>query len=348
MAETGFEANHFLAFEKGPSETVHLQWATYYDAADEAGLSRLWGGIHIPADDFAGRRLGSQIGLDAFQKTQRLRRAGTESPGSLINLSARAPVGGDENDVMITGFVVDSGASQTVVLRSVGPGLSAFGISGYAADARIDVYRSDRTLLLSNDNWDVGIGAGEIATLMRNAGAFPLASGQRDAAVCPQLPAGGYTVVTQAVSPAAGGEVLAEIYGRRLINLSTRVRLEPGGSVTVGFVLDGVDSQTVLVRAVGPGLTQLGVIDVLHDPMLQVYRHESDGAHVIAENDNWSDDDRASLTVGAAVSSGAFSLPDRSRDAALVLQLTPGAHSAVVTSADGAEGVVLVEVYLLR
>ncbi|MEM7313454.1 MAG: DUF6851 domain-containing protein [Planctomycetota bacterium] len=55
----------FLDFEDGPSEAITLQWATYYDAADEAGISRLWGGIHVPVDDFAGREMGSQIGQDA-------------------------------------------------------------------------------------------------------------------------------------------------------------------------------------------------------------------------------------------------------------------------------------------
>ena len=56
----------FLDFEDGPTEPVTLQWATYFDAADEAGISRLWGGIHVPADDFAGRVMGSKIGLDAY------------------------------------------------------------------------------------------------------------------------------------------------------------------------------------------------------------------------------------------------------------------------------------------
>ena len=58
----------FLDFENGPSEEVTLQWATYYDAADEAGISRLWGGIHIPADDFKGRIMGASIGMEAFDK----------------------------------------------------------------------------------------------------------------------------------------------------------------------------------------------------------------------------------------------------------------------------------------
>lgn len=58
-------ANSYLGFEKGPSAAVTLQWATYRDAADEAGLSRLYGGIHIRADDYAGRVLGEQIGKNA-------------------------------------------------------------------------------------------------------------------------------------------------------------------------------------------------------------------------------------------------------------------------------------------
>ena len=58
----------FLDFEDGPTANVTLQWATYYDAADEAGISRLWGGIHVPADDFAGRIMGSSIGIGAYEK----------------------------------------------------------------------------------------------------------------------------------------------------------------------------------------------------------------------------------------------------------------------------------------
>ncbi|HEV3192539.1 MAG TPA: vanadium-dependent haloperoxidase, partial [Polyangiaceae bacterium] len=55
----------FLTFEKGPSTEVRLQWASYYDASDQAGQSRLWGSIHIRPDDFAGRRVGHQVGLNA-------------------------------------------------------------------------------------------------------------------------------------------------------------------------------------------------------------------------------------------------------------------------------------------
>ena len=55
-----------LLHEEGPTEDVTLQWATYYDAADQAGLSRLFMGIHISPDDFEGRRTGAICGQDAW------------------------------------------------------------------------------------------------------------------------------------------------------------------------------------------------------------------------------------------------------------------------------------------
>ena len=61
-------AHDFLVFESGPTETVTLQWATYYDASDEAGISRLYGGIHPWVDDLPGRIIGSQIGIAAFEQ----------------------------------------------------------------------------------------------------------------------------------------------------------------------------------------------------------------------------------------------------------------------------------------
>lgn len=69
----GFVArpNGYLIHERGPSREVRLQWASYFDAADQAGQSRLWGGIHVEADDFAGRRVGHEIGLAAFAKAAR-------------------------------------------------------------------------------------------------------------------------------------------------------------------------------------------------------------------------------------------------------------------------------------
>ncbi|MCB1212149.1 MAG: vanadium-dependent haloperoxidase, partial [Verrucomicrobiales bacterium] len=64
-------ANTYLVFERGPSQTVDLQWGTYFDAADQAGLSRRFGGIHPQEDDLPGRIIGSQCGQHVWTMAQK-------------------------------------------------------------------------------------------------------------------------------------------------------------------------------------------------------------------------------------------------------------------------------------
>lgn len=66
LAEFTAKKNEFLVFEQGPSVDVKLQWATYRDASDQCSLSRIWGGIHPPADDIPGRLIGAKVGVQAF------------------------------------------------------------------------------------------------------------------------------------------------------------------------------------------------------------------------------------------------------------------------------------------
>ncbi len=75
MGQFHFPKGEFLEFEYGPSSDVTLQWATYYDAADQAGVSRLYGGIHVAADDFVGRTLGARVGVEAFLRAHGQRHA---------------------------------------------------------------------------------------------------------------------------------------------------------------------------------------------------------------------------------------------------------------------------------
>jgi hypothetical protein len=56
-----------LVNELGPSQPIELRYATYYDAADGAGLSRIWGGIHPPIDNLMGRRTGAQAGKAVWE-----------------------------------------------------------------------------------------------------------------------------------------------------------------------------------------------------------------------------------------------------------------------------------------
>jgi hypothetical protein len=72
-----------LINEAGPTQPVTLQWASYYDAADQAGLSRIWGGIHPPVDDFGGRRVGAQVGTNVWNLAQKF------FDGSVINSEIR-------------------------------------------------------------------------------------------------------------------------------------------------------------------------------------------------------------------------------------------------------------------
>lgn len=62
--------DQFLVFEEGPSVDVTLQWASYYDASDQCSLSRIWGGIHPPADDIPGRLIGQEIGGEAYSRAE--------------------------------------------------------------------------------------------------------------------------------------------------------------------------------------------------------------------------------------------------------------------------------------
>lgn len=70
MAEFHAEMNEYLHFEDGPSQNITLQWATYQDASDQCSLSRIWGGIHPPQDDIAGRLIGIELGPEAFNFAQ--------------------------------------------------------------------------------------------------------------------------------------------------------------------------------------------------------------------------------------------------------------------------------------
>jgi hypothetical protein len=95
MGTYSMPANTGLGFEKGPSQPVTLQWATYYDAADQAGLSRIWGGIHPPVDDFSGRRAGSQAGKAVYALANRYWDGSIAAMGVQVALRKLSP-GSDE------------------------------------------------------------------------------------------------------------------------------------------------------------------------------------------------------------------------------------------------------------
>ncbi|MCA9838375.1 MAG: vanadium-dependent haloperoxidase [Trueperaceae bacterium] len=70
LGEFDAPKNDFLVFEEGPSQAIVLQWATYQDASDQTSLSRIWGGIHPPADDIPGRIIGEKIANLVSEKVE--------------------------------------------------------------------------------------------------------------------------------------------------------------------------------------------------------------------------------------------------------------------------------------
>ncbi len=135
--------------------------------------------------------------------------------------------------------------------------------------------------------------------------------------------------------------------GDALVNISTLAHLSgPDDVVVSGFVLSGRGTRAVLVRAAGPALTDFGLNDALLRPKLEVYQ----GGRLIATNIGWAPSAEAAATLGDAFDrAGAFQFRDASsRDAALLLNLEPGAYTVKVSSADKTPGSTMLEVYDLR
>lgn len=90
------ERNEYLAFEQGPSQTLVLRWATYFDAADQAALSRRFGGIHPFYDDYPARIEGSRIGKRAWAKARKLYGPATPRQSSPIAVQPGTDAGHPE------------------------------------------------------------------------------------------------------------------------------------------------------------------------------------------------------------------------------------------------------------
>jgi hypothetical protein len=143
---------------------------------------------------------------------------------------------------------------------------------------------------------------------------------------------------TPAPSPLAPDSLKA---AGTLVNVSTRGAVGTGDDVLIaGFVVER-GPVTVLVRAVGPGMSAVGLTTgTLADPRVRVVKDGVD----IASNDDWGGD---AAIIAAQSQTGAFALAGDSRDAALIATLEPGLYTAIVSGADGGTGLALVEAYSL-
>ena len=145
-------------------------------------------------------------------------------------------------------------------------------------------------------------------------------------------------------SPVNAASTSANTTGQ-LVNVSSRTQVGTGANILIeGFSVTGpaTSTQQVLIRAIGPGLTQLKVTGVLAQPVLSIY--DSKG-NLIATNTGWSNNDNVAAIQAAVGTVGAFPLPIGSADSALLLPLSPGNYTMQVSGLGGTTGIALGEVY---
>jgi hypothetical protein len=260
----------------------------------------------------------------------------------IANLSVRSRV--STATPLITGFAISGTGSRAVLLRGVGPSLGAFGVATPLAQPRLQVFDAAGRLVVENNGWAATpANLAEVSAAAARTGAFPFAANSgNDAAVVLTLAPGAYSMQVQDRA-GTGGVALAEIYDAdssttsRLVNLSSRSSVTPAdGAFITGFVVSG-GTKNLLVRGLGPALTQFGVTGVLPDPLVSVYDAQG---RLVTTNDNWSNANADGLTsantaaltaLSAQVS--AFPLTPGSTDAALSISLAPGAYTVQISAA---------------
>ena len=265
----------------------------------------------------------------------------------LVNISARAEIGTGEN-ILIAGFVVPGGGARNFLARAVGATLHEQGVVQTVVMPTLSIVAHDGSVLASNTKWSTNPDAARIAEDAAQVGAFPLPAASDDAALLANLSGGIHTLH---VSPgdATGGIGLVELYAldenSYPVNLSARARVRSGEKLLIGgFVIAGSQPQRVLIRAVGPTLSGLGVLAPLRDPQLDIVS----GGKTVFHNDDWESGDTAREIATAATAVGAFPLTEGSRDSAMLVTLPAGVYTALVTGKNDAEGVALLEIYAVE
>ena len=116
------------------------------------------------------------------------------------------------------------------------------------------------------------------------------------------------------------------------------MRVQTGDGVGIGgFIITGSAPKHVLLRAIGPSLTQSGVPNALADPVLELH---GPGGFATVTNDNWRDDP---VQQAAIIATGIP--PTNNLESAIDTTLNPGAYTAVIRGKNNTSGVALVEIY---
>jgi hypothetical protein len=275
-------------------------------------------------------------------------------PAQLGNISTRA-FAQTGDDVVIGGFIIRGTESKRVIIRAIGPELTQHGVPNALANPTLELHDGTGALIASNNNWATTIIGGIItANQVRDIQASGYApSDGAESAIIADLPQGNYTAIVRGVDNMTG-VALVEVYdlspdaSSMLGNISTRAFVQTGDNVMIGgFIVAGNEPKRVIMRAIGPELTQHGVPNALADPTLEL--HDRTGA-LIASNDNWQQTIIGGIITTDQVrdirSSGYA--PTDGRESAIIADLPAGNYTAIVRGVNNTTGVALVEVYDLH
>jgi cyclophilin family peptidyl-prolyl cis-trans isomerase len=286
--------------------------------------------ITVAASDFDGAVVPHQFNVDVVA-----------APGRLVQLSTRMHVGTGDN-ALIGGFIMQGASPKRLMIRALGPYLTPFGVPNVLANPTLELRDSAGTLLASNDNWGDAPNKDE---MMQSGVAL---THPNESGILLTVPSSvnnaSYTAIVRGVNNTAGVG-LVEVYdldsgpGSTLLNISTRgeVNVDPKALIG-GFFICGTESKTIVVRAIGPSLSGLGVSGALSDPTLEFFNGQGTK---LDENNDWE----TSANKAQIQASGLA--PTNSKESAVLQTLAAGPYTAVVRGANSGTGIGSVEVYQL-
>lgn len=236
----------------------------------------------------------------------------------------------DSGEVYTLNYNPPGMSDQTRYTGYLGPGTGGGGVSYFV---QMIMVADDRFIwLLPNLAWTVGVldSRGVEAELYITGASVPLSFAFE--------PENGYV---KTIVELEGGQFDMELWQRNeatLTNISTRGWIGGGKNMISGTVVDG-GAKRLLIRAVGPALTDFGVSSAHPNPRITLI----EGQEELASNDDWAGSDIAD----SAAYVGAFPLPAGSKDACLLVTVAQGVYT-IIAEGDGDLGEVLVEVYEVR
>lgn len=264
----------------------------------------------------------------------------TAAPSGTVNLSTRMFVGTDQ-EVLIGGFIVTGNASESIILRGIGPSLP---LGTALQDPVLELYQQGTAApIVTNDNWKDD--SSQVQPI-KDTGVPP--SNDRESAIVATFQPGNFTAIVRGKNGGTGiglvelfdlGTVTQDTTARaKLAQISTRGTVRTGDDVMIGgFIVQGVATKTLL-RGIGPELTAKGVTGALQDTVLEL--HNGSGT-VIAMNDDWRATQESEIIATTVP-------PTDDRESAIVATLNPGSYTAVLRGKNNTMGVALVEVYALQ